>query len=70
MPQLFPVCLRRVYCVWRCTEEYYRLCVTVKANQIRVSVNGELKFKFQDDENPYLQGAIGISVQNGSWLGC
>ncbi|MCI8317860.1 MAG: hypothetical protein HFG96_04950 [Lachnospiraceae bacterium] len=56
-------------CVWRCTEEY-RLCVAAKANQISVSVNGELKSKFQDDENPYLQGVSGLSVQNGSRLSC
>ncbi len=62
-------CLKRVPYAWKHGEEY-RLCVTVKANQISISVNGEQKLAFLDDQNPYLEGAIGLSVQNGSRISC
>ena len=47
-------------------EKEYKFEVDAKGSQIKVKLDGEQIFDFTDDNNPYLEGSVGISVQNGS----
>lgn len=50
---------------WEQGQEY-TIQVTVKGNEITAAIDGQQMFSFTDEINPYLFGAIGISVQKGS----
>lgn len=44
----------------------YKITVKARENNIYVAVDGEEKLVFTDEEYPYLQGGIGMSVREGS----
>lgn len=54
---------------WEHGKEY-RIRVNVEKNRIRMSVDGQSVLEYEDLNNPYLTGAVGISVQNGSHICC
>lgn len=51
-------------------NETYQIRVTVKENVIIAAVNGEELLEVVDENDPYLEGGIGLSVRNGSHLAC
>lgn len=44
----------------------YTLAVTAYGADISVSAEGKELLRFNDEKEPYLTGAVGVSVQNGS----
>ncbi|PZE20540.1 ADP-ribosylglycohydrolase family protein [Paenibacillus xerothermodurans] len=52
-------------CVWR-TEETYSITVEANGNRFKISVNGEPKIEYSDNDQPYLTGQIGFSSFHGS----
>ncbi|HIU75023.1 MAG TPA: ADP-ribosylglycohydrolase family protein [Candidatus Pelethocola excrementipullorum] len=50
---------------WKVGEEY-AILVTVKGNKIEAEIDGGCRLNFTDEERPYLMGAIGVSMENGS----
>ncbi len=54
---------------WQPGEEY-RIRVQVKGNEIRAVLNGDRKLFYRDDQEPYLQGSIGLTVEKGSHMSC
>lgn len=66
--------LKAVSYAWELNKEYH-ISVTVQGNEIKASVRGasvcdEVSVAARDEEEPYLKGSIGLSVQNGSHLKC
>jgi len=51
-------------------EKEYKLGVKASGSTIRVAVDDQELLEYRDMEAPYLEGAIGISVQSGSRLKC
>ena len=47
-------------------KKMYSIKVCADGNNFTVSVDGIEMLKYTDTDNPYLTGAIGVSVQNGS----
>ncbi len=54
---------------WEMGTEY-SICVTAKGNQFVVSLNGQKMFEITDDNHPYLNGGIGLSVRDGGHISC
>jgi len=54
---------------WEPGKEY-KLGVAVEGSKIKVAVNDQEVLEYLDTESPYLEGAIGISVQNCSRIKC
>lgn len=54
---------------WKPGEEY-EITVCVHKNHICADINGQIQMEFTDEEKPYLNGCIGLSVQAGSHLSC
>lgn len=54
---------------WDIGKEYC-IGVEVSENIIRAEIDGVEILKYQDEEEPYLEGGIGISVQKGSHCKC
>lgn len=54
---------------WNMGEEY-RILLSAQEGRITVSVNGSRLLAFEDRENPYLEGAAGIAVEDGSHCCC
>ncbi|MGO5053363.1 ADP-ribosylglycohydrolase family protein [Lachnospiraceae bacterium LCP25S3_G4] len=48
----------------------YKLEVQVEHDIIYVGIDGKEVLSYQDNENPYLEGAIGLGVLEGSHIGC
>ena len=48
----------------------YKISVHVKADMLTVAVDDCTRLSFQDTDSPYMEGAIGLSVQNGSHCRC
>ncbi|MDR2501230.1 MAG: ADP-ribosylglycohydrolase family protein [Treponema sp.] len=48
----------------------YRITVRAQGPALAVSVDGNALLSRADDDAPYLRGAIGLSVQNGSHCAC
>ena len=57
--------LKTIDFVWTFDKEY-TLKVDAKDNNIVVSSNDRILIVYEDNNNPYLRGQIGVSVQNGS----
>ena len=49
---------------WKHGQEY-TIAVTVNENKITAEIDGTV-LEVIDEERPYLQGSIGVSMQNGS----
>ena len=54
---------------WEAGQEY-RISVSAKENTLTLFINDQELLKVQDEDKPYLDGAIGISVQDGSHCSC
>lgn len=54
---------------WECGKEY-EIKVHAKENRIQMSIDGQMLLDHADQDHPYLTGAVGISVQNGSHISC
>ena len=54
---------------WEIGTEY-TICVTAKGNHFAVSLNGQKMFEITDDNHPYLNGGIGLSVRDGGHIIC
>ena len=54
---------------WRPGEEY-KILVSVRGNEISAVFNDQEKITYIDDEHPYLEGGIGLTVEQGSHLCC
>ena len=54
---------------WEHGQEY-KISVRVKGDMLTVAVDDCTRLSFQDTDSPYMEGAIGISVQNGSHCRC
>jgi ADP-ribosylglycohydrolase len=57
--------LASVAFAWQTGQEY-RIGVKAVGNHFEISVNGELKLSYVDQDNPYLYGMIGFSNSEGS----
>lgn len=55
--------------VWNHKKEY-KITIWAKHDTISVKVDGQELLSVCDGERPYLQGAIGIGVLEGSHLAC
>ena len=51
-------------------EKEYHLCVSVEGSRLILWVDDQKLLEVTDVERPYLEGAVGISVQNGSHCSC
>jgi len=51
--------------VWNLNQQY-TIKVDVTRNHIKVAVDGKEVLDFTDNDNPYLNGCVGLSVNNGS----
>lgn len=54
---------------WKQGEEY-KIQVIVKGNEIEAVFNDQQKIGYIDEDDPYLEGAIGLTVENGSHVSC
>ena len=54
---------------WEMGKEY-QIRVKVMGNTVHAAINGQEVLTYQDLESPYMEGGIGISVQNGSRCKC
>lgn len=54
---------------WEYGKEY-QILVETNGNEIHVSIDGDKIFHYTDDEMPYMEGSVGISVRNGSRIKC
>ena len=59
--------LRKAPFVWQPGVEY-RLSMQLCGSQIVCSINGEVVLEHVDETNPYLSGAVGVGVRNGSHI--
>ena len=50
---------------WNLGEEY-KVTVSAAGNQLKAVINDLVTLEYTDNENPYLEGFIGVSVRNGS----
>lgn len=52
------------------TGERYELRARLEGKQIMAWCNNQFLFTYQDEDFPYLCGAVGLSVRNGAHLAC
>lgn len=57
--------LEQVDFAWEAGKEYV-ISLTAEENVITMEINGNCMLKAVDGERPYLQGAVGVSMQKGS----
>ncbi len=61
--------LKEIDYLWEHGKEY-QISITAIGSRIQAAVDGVVLLDYEDLEHPYLQGAIGVSVQKGSHVSC
>ena len=54
---------------WNPGEEY-KIRVKIEENEISAVFNDQKRITYIDEENPYLEGGIGLTVEKGSHVSC
>ena len=54
---------------WKSDKEYI-VKVRVEKNRIQAEIDGEILFDYTDEQDPYLEGSLGVSIRKGSHMKC